>query len=494
LIDTQEPEEHKYDYDLIVIGGGSGGLAASKEAAKFGKKVAVFDFVKPTPKGTTWGLGGTCVNVGCIPKKLFHTAALIGESIKQDAKNYGWQVPEEVKHNWEDLTNNIQDYIASLNFGYRTELRDKKVEYINAYATFVDPHTVEATDRKGEKKKYTARRFVVCTGGRPRYPGIPGDKEHGITSDDVFSLLEAPGKTLVVGASYVALECAGFLRGLGYPVTVMARSIFLRGFDQQIAEMIADYMNGHGTDFIRPAVPTRVELVDGKKRVFYLEGDSKEEKHADYDTVLWAIGRNAETTAIGLDKAGVHVDKATGKLETVNERTNVPHIYAIGDVLKDKLELTPVAIAAGRLLARRLYNGGETLMDYRAVPTTIFTPLEYGCVGLAEEDALKQYGEKNIEVYHSYLKPLEWTIPKREDNKCYAKLIVNKADNERVVGFHTLGPNAGEVTQGFGAAIKCGATKADFDATIGIHPTFAEEFTTLSITKSSGISPLKKGC
>jgi len=274
----------------------------------------------------------------------------------------------------------------------------------------------------------------------------------------------------------------------------MARSIFLRGFDQQIAEMIADYMNGHGTDFIRPAVPTRVELVDGKKRVFYLEGDSKEEKHADYDTVLWAIGRNAETTAIGLDKAGVHVDKATGKLETVNERTNVPHIYAIGDVLKDKLELTPVAIAAGRLLARRLYNGGKTLMDYRAVPTTIFTPLEYGCVGLAEEDALKQYGEKNIEVYHSYLKPLEWTIPKREDNKCYAKLIVNKADNERVVGFHTLGPNAGEVTQGFGAAIKCGATKADFDATIGIHPTFAEEFTTLSITKRSGISPLKKGC
>jgi len=393
------------------------------------------------------------------------------------------------------LTNNVQDYIASLNFAYRTDLRDKKVDYLNSYASFVDPHTVEAVDRKGQKKLYTARRFIIATGGRPRYPGIPGDKELGITSDDVFSLLQPPGKTLVVGASYVALECAGFLHAFGFDTTVMARSIFLRGFDQQMAELIADYMQGHGVKIVRPAVPTRIEKTEeGKRRVFFLQGDSKTEQSEVYDTVLFAVGRNAETSQIGLDKAGVVVDKETGKLEAMNERTNVPHIYAIGDVLKDRLELTPVAIAAGRLLARRLYNKGTVVMDYENVPTTVFTPLEYGSVGLPEEVAIKKFGAQNIDVYHSFFKPLEWTIPKREDNKCYMKLIVNKADQERVVGFHILGPNAGEVTQGFGTAIKCRATKADFDSTVGIHPTIAEDFTTLMISKSSGLSPLKKGC
>lgn len=492
FVDSNEPEEHTYNYDLIVIGGGSGGLACAKEAAGFEKKVALLDFVKPSPLGTQWGLGGTCVNVGCIPKKLMHCAANLGEAV-EDAKAYGWEA-SKTGHKWELMVEKIQEYISSLNWGYRTDLRSKKVEYLNAYGVFVDPHTVETTNRAGKKSTITARRFVIATGGRPRYPNIPGAKEFGITSDDLFSLEKAPGKTLVVGASYVALECAGFLTGLGYDTTVMARSIFLRGFDQQVAEAIGKYMQKHGTKIIRPAVPTSVEKLESGKLKVRWNHDTEGESSDEFDTVLFAVGRDAETKAIGLDKAGVETDPETGKIPAINERTNVPHIYAIGDILKDRLELTPVAIKAGRLLARRLYNGETTTMDYTNVPTTIFTPIEYGCCGLPEEAAIKLYGEDNIEVYHTYYRPLEWTVASRPDNACYAKIITNKNDNERVIGFHVLGIHAGEITQGFGAAIKAGITKAILDETVGIHPTSAEEFTTLSITKRSGISPEKHGC
>ncbi|ELR24105.1 thioredoxin reductase 1, cytoplasmic, putative [Acanthamoeba castellanii str. Neff] len=496
LVDAEEPEDHTYDYDLIVIGGGSGGLAAAKEAGRLGKKVALLDFVVPTPTGTTWGLGGTCVNVGCIPKKLMHQAALLGESLK-DAQHYGWAVPDNVNHDWEKMVNAVQDHIGSLNWGYRVALREKNVNYLNAYGVFVDSHTLECTDRAKKVTRVTARRFLVATGGRPKYPDIPGDREFGITSDDFFSLPTPPGKTLVVGASYVALECAGFVRGLGYDTTVMVRSILLRGFDQQLANMIGQYMECHGIKFVRSAVPTKVEkLESGKLRVTFQQDGV--EGVEEYDTVMWAIGREAETKKIGLDKAGVQVDRI-GKIHTVMERTNVPHIYAIGDIIVDEpsqrsLELTPVAIKAGILLVRRLYAGSTQPMDYINVPTTVFTPIEYGAIGYSEEDAIAQFGEDNLEIYHSYFKPLEWTIAERDDNVCYAKLICDKRDSERVVGFHVLGPNAGEITQGFGTAMKAGATKSTFDATVGIHPTTAEEFTTLEVTKRSGVEAQKKGC
>eukprot|EP01102_Stenamoeba_stenopodia_P011605 TRINITY_DN3585_c0_g1_i1.p1 TRINITY_DN3585_c0_g1~~TRINITY_DN3585_c0_g1_i1.p1 ORF type:complete len:423 (-),score=96.78 TRINITY_DN3585_c0_g1_i1:314-1582(-) len=421
-----------------------------------------------------------------------HAASLLGESV-EDAKAYGWDVTKGA-HSWNSMVEKIQDYISSLNWGYRTDLRDKKVEYINSYGVFVDPHTIEATNRAGKKTTITSRRFVIATGGRPRYPDIPGAKEFGISSDDIFSLSSPPGKTLVVGASYVALECAGFLTTLGYDTTVMARSIFLRGFDQQIAEAIGTYMKEHGTKIIRPAIPTSLEkLPSGKIKVDW-KHDETGPASDEFDTVLFAVGRIAETHSIGLDKAGVIVDKESGKIAAVNERTNIPHIYAIGDILKDRLELTPVAIQAGRLLARRLYNNGQTLMDYVNVPTTIFTPIEYGCCGFAEDAAIRIFGEDNIEVYHSYFRPLEWNISGRPDNVCYCKIITNLKDNERVIGFHVVGINAGEITQGFAAAIKCGLTKEALDNTVGIHPTSAEEFTTLSITKRSGISAEKHGC
>ncbi|XP_030400569.1 thioredoxin reductase 1, cytoplasmic isoform X2 [Gopherus evgoodei] len=450
--------QDSYDYDLIVIGGGSGGLAASKEAAKYGKKVMVLDYVTPTPQGTRW-----------------------------------------VKHSWETMTEAVQNYIGSLNWGYRVSLREKKVTYENAFGEFVGPHTIKATNNKGKEKFYTAEKFLIATGERPRYLGVPGDKEYCITSDDLFSLPYCPGKTLVVGASYVALECAGFLAGLGLDVTVMVRSILLRGFDQEMANKIGEHMEEHGVKFVKEFVPIKVEQIEegtpGKLKVIAQSTDGREIIEGEYNTVLVAVGRDACTRTIGLDRVGVKINERSGKIPVSDEeQTNVPYIYAIGDVLEGKLELTPVAIQAGRLLAQRLYAGATLKCDYVNVPTTVFTPLEYGACGFSEETALEKFGEENIEVYHSYFWPLEWTVPSRDNNKCYAKIICNIQDNERVIGFHVLGPNAGEVTQGFSAAIKCGLTKAQLDNTIGIHPVCAEIFTTLSVTKRSGGNILQSGC
>merc|ERR1712115_667212 len=258
LISNELPQ---YDYDIVVIGGGSGGLAASKEAATNGRRVAVCDFVKPSPAGSSWGLGGTCVNVGCIPKKLKHQAALLGEAVK-DAKSFGWDVDKsQVNHNWGKMVEEIQAHIGGLNWGYKVALREKEVTYLNEYAEFIDEHTLKTVNKKGKEKNITADKFIIATGGRPKYPDIPG-VEHGISSDDLFSLSYNPGKTLLVGASYIALECAGFLAGLGLETTVMVRSILLRGFDQQIPNKIGDYMEEHGVNMIRKCVPTSIEKVE----------------------------------------------------------------------------------------------------------------------------------------------------------------------------------------------------------------------------------------
>jgi thioredoxin reductase (NADPH) len=263
-----------------------------------------------------------------------------------------------------------------------------KIKYLNMYARFKDAHTLDCSNAKGEIKTVTADKIIIATGGRPSYPGIPGDKEFGITSDDVFSLEKAPGKTLVVGASYVALECAGFLTAFGYDTTVMVRSIFLRGFDQDMANRIGKYMEHTHPKIIKGATPSKLEKLDGPDgqiTVSFKHGDI--ERTEKYDTVLFAMGRYALTGDICLEKAGVTYEK-NGKFKvTDEEQTNVPNIYAIGDVIYGQLELTPVAIKAGILLSKRLFEGGTQKMDYVNVPTTIFTPLEYGTCGLTEEEA-----------------------------------------------------------------------------------------------------------
>lgn len=309
----------------------------------------------------------------------------------------------------------------------------------------------------------TAESIVIAVGGRPSYPGIPGDKEFGITSDDIFSMTKPPGKTLVVGASYVALECAGFLTALGFDTTVMVRSILLRGFDQDMANLIGEHMELYHTKFIKGATPSKLERPDpnGPIQVTWVHDDGSE-KCGEFDTVLFAIGRYAVTQGLNLEAAGVKCEKNGKFIVNQYEQTNVPHIFAIGDVQNGRLELTPSAIKAGMLLSQRLFGGSTELMDYVNVPTTVFTPLEYGCCGLSEVDAKAKYGEENIATYHTKFTPLEWQYDKTvaEGNRTsYTKVIVNKSDSNRVVGFHICAPNAGEITQGVGIGFKCNFTK-----------------------------------
>ncbi|XP_052850137.1 thioredoxin reductase 1, mitochondrial isoform X3 [Drosophila gunungcola] len=487
------PVQGTYDYDLVVIGGGSAGLACAKEAVLNGARVACLDFVKPTPTlGTKWGVGGTCVNVGCIPKKLMHQASLLGEAV-HEAAAYGWNVDDKIKPDWSKLVQSVQNHIKSVNWVTRVDLRDKKVEYINGLGSFVDAHTMLAK-LKSSERTITAQNFVIAVGGRPRYPDIPGAVEHGITSDDLFSLDREPGKTLVVGAGYIGLECAGFLKGLGYEPTVMVRSIVLRGFDQQMAELVASSMEERGIPFLRKSVPLSVEKQDdGKLLVKYKNTETGEEAEELFDTVLWAIGRKGLVEDLNLSNAGVSVQKDKIPVDS-QETTNVPNIYAVGDIIYGKPELTPVAVLAGRLLARRLYGGATQRMDYNDVATTVFTPLEYACVGLSEEDAVKQYGEDEVEVFHGYYKPTEFFIPQKSVRYCYLKAVAERHGDQRVYGLHYLGPVAGEVIQGFAAALKSGLTVNTLMNTVGIHPTTAEEFTRLSITKRSGLDPTPASC
>jgi len=474
----------EFDYDFFVIGGGSGGIACSKAAADLGAKTACADFVKPSPAGTSWGLGGTCVNVGCIPKKLMHISALYRE-IQQDAGNLGWNTKAE--HSWDDMLSNVNDYIKGLNFGTKTELRNKKVKYYNKFATFIDAHTVELDDGKGgpkSKEQVTSKHFLVACGGRPNLGGYPGAEECCISSDDIFWQKKPPGKTLVVGASYIALECAGFLAGFGFDTTVMVRSILLRGFDQECANKIGEFMEGHGVKFVREKVPSKFEKTkSGQVRVFV---DDKEFEV--FDTVLLAIGRTSCAGWLNLEAAGVDYDKKSGKiLCNDHEQTNVPHIYCVGDVMLGKPELTPVAIQAGRLLAGRLFGGKTLKMDYENICTTVFTPIEYGCVGLSEEDALEKFGKDKLKIYHALARPLEWNLNSQRSSEFgFAKVICDTENDERVVGMHILGSHVGEVTQGFGVAMKVGFTKEHLDNTVGIHPTFAEALTTMTEVKEEG--------
>ncbi|KAL0212985.1 hypothetical protein RCL1_006611 [Eukaryota sp. TZLM3-RCL] len=512
-------ESPKYDYDCIVIGGGSAGLAFAKAAASYQKTVALLDYVWPSPQGTTYGVGGTCVNVGCIPKRLLHDAASIAETI-HDAPAHGFDnlpccVPKKIvddqglvnenvrdcqthghegfksnQVNWSTLIDKVQAHIKRLNRAYITELKwSNYVKYHNALGSFVGPHQVKFTYDDGREEIKTGEHVIVAVGGRPSIPqDLPG-VEHCITSDDIFSKKTPPGKTAIIGASYIALETAGFLNGLGYSATVFIRSTPLRGFDQQIATMVVNYMENHGVRFMRQTTPTSIEKLENGKFKVNWNGGSEE-----FDTVFLATGRTPNTGRLNLESAGIRYNKQTMKIPTVKESTNVPGHHAVGDVVHRGLELTPVAIGAAKMLANRLFGNETRGFSYQFVPTTIFTPLEYGCCGISEEDAINQYGEEAITVYHTNFQPLEWVIPGRPSGACYVKLICLKAENERVLGAHYLGPNAAEVTQGYAVALRMGATKEHIDNTPGIHPSNAEVLVYLNITKESGASSKRGNC
>lgn len=453
-----------FDFDLAVIGGGSGGMSCAKKAAELGANVVLFDYVKPSTQGSTWGLGGTCVNVGCVPKKLMHYAGLLGQSI-HDAETMGWKSDAKPHHDWESLVETVTNHIQMLNFRYRTGLKSKSVRYINGLAQFgVDSNTViyHEKGKEGEVKHLRARYVILAVGGRPLIPhDIPGAVDHAITSDDIFTLERPPGKTLCVGGSYIALECAGFLTELGYDVSVAVRTkVILRGFDIQCARKVGELLDSLGAKLMYDTLVNEISKTpDGKYIVSFEDTANGTEYTKKFDTVLFATGRYPDIKGLNLQNIGVEIDRISGKV-IVNEieQTSVSNVYAIGDVCEGKIELTPVAIKAGELLAKRLFGGSVQRMRYDLVPTTVFTPFEYGSVGMTEEEAVKFYGETDLEIYLSEFTTLEFSAVHRhkhhrhgdeEDlgHTCLSKLITLKSENERVVGFHFVGPNAGEITQ-----------------------------------------------
>lgn len=443
----------QHDFDFFVIGAGSGGVRAARMAASFGARVAVAE---------ERYYGGTCVNVGCIPKKLF----VYGSRFPEDravAAGYGWTV-DEPQFDWPTLVRNKDTEIQRLNGIYERMLKNAGCEVIPARATLVDPHTVEV-----DGKHITATHILVATGGWPLVPEIPG-REHILTSNEMFHLEQLPRRMVVVGGGYIAVEFAGILRGLGCEVTQLYRGeMILRGFDTETAAFLVEQMRHKGIDLRLQSDVVRIDKTATGLKVSLKDGSTLEA-----DGVLYATGRVPMTANLGLEACGVELDAASAIRVDAHYRTNVPSIYAVGDVT-NRVNLTPVALAEGMSLARRLFGSRDTTVDYEFIPTAIFSQPPIGTVGFSEDEARKQFGE--IEVFTSSFTPLRFTIsPVKE--KAFMKLIVDQA-SRRVVGLHMCGEDAGEITQGFAVAMRAGATKEIFDTTIGIHPSAAEEFVTM---------------
>jgi glutathione reductase (NADPH) len=443
----------KYDFDLFSIGAGSGGVRASRMSASYGARVAVAE---------ERYLGGTCVNVGCIPKKLLvYASAFAGEF--EEAAGFGWSVGERT-FDWARLIENKDREIARLNAVYARLLDEAGVRRLEGRARVVDPNTVEIGGRR-----FTAANLLVATGSWPTLPEIPGI-EHAISSNEAFHLKELPRRVVVVGGGYIAVEFAGIFNGLGSRTTELYRGeLFLRGFDDDVRRTLADEMRKKGIDLRFGASIARIEKHGGILRARLDDGVELEA-----DQILYAIGRAPNIAGLGLEQAGVALDGAGAVVVDEYMRTSVPSIWAIGDVT-NRLNLTPVAIHEGMAVAASLFADRPTAPDYSDVPTAIFSQPPVGTVGLTESAARERFGD--LDVYRTSFRSLRNTLTGSEE-KTLMKLVVDRA-SQRVVGAHMVGPEAGEIIQGIAIALKCHATKAIFDATIGIHPTAAEEFVTM---------------
>lgn len=442
-----------YDFDLFVIGAGSGGVRAARMSAGLGAKVGIAE---------ERYLGGTCVNVGCIPKKLFVYGSHFREEF-DDASSYGWDLANEA-FDWQTLLENKNREIARLNGIYRSLLESPGVQIFECHAQLVDTHTIQV----GETR-VTARYILVATGSWPSLPSFPGD-EFALTSNDAFYFETLPKKLVVVGGGYIAVEFAGIFQGLGVETTLLYRGpLFLRGFDDHLREFVRDQLVSKGVELrfnstvqkiTRTAYDTIVRLNDSTDLVT--------------DEVLFATGRIPLTEGCGLDQAGVQLSSAGAVIVNENYQSNVPNIYAIGDVI-DRVQLTPVAIAEGMCIAYNLFGGESRKINYEEIPTAVFCQPNIGTVGPTESEARQRYTD--LHVYESSFRALKHTLTENQE-RTYMKLLVD-GDTNRVVAAHMVGPDAGEIVQGLAVAIKAGATKRDFDATIGIHPTAAEEFVTM---------------
>ncbi|YCI29121.1 glutathione-disulfide reductase [Erwinia sp. PK3-005] len=445
-------------YDYLAIGGGSGGIASINRAAMYGQKCALIEAKE---------LGGTCVNVGCVPKKVMWHAAQIAEAIHNYGPDYGFDTTVN-NFSWQTVVKNRTAYIDRIHTSYETVLGKNNVDVIKGFARFVDAHTVEVN---GEK--ITADHILIATGGRPVQPTIPG-AEYGINSDGFFELDDMPKRTAVVGAGYIAVEIAGVLNALGSETHLFVRKDApLRQFDPLLSETLVEVMNAEGPTLHPQSVPKAIVKNSDGSLTLQLENG----KEQTVDCLIWAIGREPATDNLNLSVTGVELnEKGYIKVDKF-QNTSVSGIYAVGDNT-GAVELTPVAVAAGRRLSERLFNNKpEEHLDYSNIPTVVFSHPPIGTVGLTEPQAREQYGDDAVKVYKSSFTAM-YTAVTQHRQPCRMKLVC-VGPEEKIVGIHGIGFGMDEILQGFAVALKMGATKQDFDNTVAIHPTAAEEFVTM---------------
>jgi glutathione reductase (NADPH) len=443
----------RYDFDMFTIGAGSGGVASSRRAGSYGARVAICEELR---------VGGTCVLRGCVPKKLLVYGAQFADAFA-DAAGFGWTVPMPT-FDWPALIEAKDKEIGRLSQIYINMLNNSGVEIINGRGIVVDPHTIEVNGRR-----YTAENILVAVGGWPETPRIPGI-EHVISSNEALDLPTLPKRIVIVGGGYIAVEFAGIFNGFGSEVVeIIRREQVLRGFDEDLRVYLGEEMRGRGIDIRGNTQIARIDKTAGGYTVTTTTGDKVET-----DCVMYATGRKPNTEGLGLAEIGVEMEENGAIVVDEWQRSTVKSIYAIGDVT-DRINLTPVAIAEGRAIAETLYNHNPIRMDHADVPSAVFSNPPIGTVGLNEDEARRQYRE--IDVYQSRFRPMKNTLSGRGE-RTFLKLVVD-AETDRVVGCHMLGPDAPEIIQGLAIAVKCGATKKQFDQTVGIHPSAAEEFVTL---------------
>jgi len=447
----------KFDYDLIAIGAGSGGLSVAERAATYGAKCAVVE------KGK---MGGTCVNVGCVPKKIMWFGANLAHALR-DAKDYGFNI-ENRGFDWGHLVSKRENYISNINNWYHNYLADSNIDELQGFASFVDKHTVDI-----DGKQFTARHIVVSPGTTPTIPDIPG-AELGLSSDGFFELSECPKKVAIIGSGYIAVELAGVLNALGSDVCMYLRKEhLLRTFDAMLRETLLEEMLDQGVDIMpRTQITEIIKEEDGSLSLC----DDKGNKNTGFSEVVWAIGRHPNTQGMHLDAVNIERDEAGYITTDLYQNTNIDNIFAIGDVT-GRAPLTPVAIAAGRRLADRLYNHQKDRhLDYKMISTVVFSHPPIGTVGLTEGEARKEHGEA-VKIYQTRFTAMYNSMTGHEVPT--AMKLVCVGAQEKVVGCHIIGPGADEMLQGFAVAMRMGATKKDFDDTIAIHPTSSEELVTM---------------
>jgi glutathione reductase (NADPH) len=443
----------RYDFDLLTIGAGSGGVASSRRAGTYGARVAICEELR---------VGGTCVLRGCVPKKLLVYGAQFADAFA-DAEGFGWTVPPP-DFDWPKLIAAKDKEIGRLSQIYINMLNNSSVEIINGHAALADAHTVRVAGRN-----YTAENILIATGSWPETPDIPGI-EHVISSNEALDLEKLPRRIVIVGGGYIAVEFAGIFSGFGSEVVeLIRRPELLFGFDDDIRVALGEEMRLRGVDIRGRTQVAQIDKTASGYLVTTTAGNAIET-----DLVMYATGRRPNTKRMGLAEVGVRINEAGAVIVDEWQRSSVPNIYAIGDVT-DRINLTPVAIAEGRAIAETLFNDNPTKMDHANVPSAVFSQPPIGAVGLSEEHARREYNE--VDVYMARFKPMKNTLSGREE-RTLMKLVVD-ARSDRVLGCHMLGPDAPEIVQGLAIAIKCGATKKMFDQTVGIHPSAAEEFVTM---------------